>query len=154
MAAPPKLLLAGRTGPDGAFWKRAQGLGIAEKIEFRANPSAKELARLYQNAQTFASTSEEEGFGVALVEAMASGVPVVSTRSGGPDGIITDAEDGYLVNCGDATAIAERLLFLAMNSDVNIQIGNLARQKVLLKFDERSTAEAYLSMYDELLAAS
>jgi glycosyltransferase involved in cell wall biosynthesis len=45
----------------------------------------------------FALSSDEEGLGIVILEAMACAIPVVATKCGGPDGIITDGKDGYLI---------------------------------------------------------
>ena len=82
-----------------------------------AEPTREELVVLYQNASMFILASDEEGFGVVILEAMACGIPVVSTRSGGPDDIITDGDDGYLVPRDDASALARRIEELHLNGN-------------------------------------
>jgi glycosyltransferase involved in cell wall biosynthesis len=95
--------------------------------------------------------SDEEGFGLVVVEAMASGVPVVSTRSGGPDSIVTDGKDGFLVPCGDAAAMAERMHLLANDVVLNLAMGKAARCTAEMRFDERVAGLAFLDTYDRLL---
>ncbi|QIL20513.1 glycosyltransferase family 4 protein [Thermomonas sp. HDW16] len=95
-----RLLLAGSTRPSLSFWEKADAFGVREQVTFVDCPSQEELVALYQAATVFALPSDEEGLGIVLLEAMGCGVPVVSTRSGGPEGIISEGVDGYLVPLG------------------------------------------------------
>jgi glycosyltransferase involved in cell wall biosynthesis len=152
MNGPPRLVLAGASGPDAAFWRRAYELGVRDRVEFRERPSDAELADLYRRAQTFALASDEEGFGVVVIEAMASGLPVVSTRSGGPDAIVLDGADGFLVARDDAEAMADRLMVLATQVETNLAFGRRALLKASGQYSAGVAAKAYLDTYDELLA--
>jgi len=147
-----RLLLAGLTGPDPAFWARVKELGLTDRVEFVSSPDVEGLIRLYQRASVFVSSSEEEGLGVAILEAMACGIPVVSTRSGGPDGIIADERDGYLVGLGDATAMSHRLACLLRDQELNRRMGELARQTILRSYETGVAGRAFFDIYDELLS--
>lgn len=144
------LVLAGSSGPPDAFWRRAQALGLRERISFVARPDRNALVGLYQAASVFALPSDEEGFGMVLLEAMACGVPVVSTRSGGPDGIITDGEDGYLVALDDVTGLSSRLVRLLQDPALNIEMGRKARQMIERRYDERVAGEVFVEMWDRM----
>jgi D-inositol-3-phosphate glycosyltransferase len=145
-----RLVLAGLSGPPEAFWRRAEVLGLRERISYVARPDRDALVRLYQGASVFALPSDEEGFGMVLLEAMACGVPVVSTRSGGPDGIITDGEDGYLVPLDDAATMAARLESLLQNPAHNTEMGRKARQTIERRYDERVAGEAFIDIWDRM----
>jgi len=146
-----RLVLAGASGPSNAFWVRAAELGVRERIEYVAKPEREELVALYQRASVFALTSDEEGLGVVVLEAMACGVPVVSTRSGGPDGIIADGEDGFLVPLEDASALADRLTLLLENSERNAVMGRRARHTIERRYEQRLAGAVFLDMWDRLL---
>ena len=145
------LVLAGSSAPPDVFWQRAKSLGLMDRITWHQRPSTDELVRLYQQAAVFALPSDEEGLGVVLLEAMACGIPVVSTRSGGPDGIITDGEDGYLVTLDNAQALAERLTTLLENPALNIEMGRKARETIEVRYDERVTGAVFVEMWDRVL---
>lgn len=153
MPAAPRLLLAGANPPPDEFWKRANDYGLNSKIEFVHRPTFSELIRLYQEATCFVLPSDEEGFGMVVIESMGCAVPVVSTRSGGPDGIIDDGVDGYLVPLGDAQALADRLQRLCSEPDLNFRMGNLARKKVEDKYHLSDAGARFLETYDELLGS-
>ena len=149
-----RLVLAGSSGPGDTFWQRAEVLGLRERVGYVARPGRDALVRLYQEASVFALPSDEEGFGMVLLEAMACGVPVISTRSGGPDGIITDGEDGYLVPRDDAEALSSRLARLLQDPDLNVVMGLRARQTIERRYDERVAGEVFVEMWDRLVRKS
>lgn len=145
------LVLAGSAGPSAAFWDRANALGVAEHVTYVARPDTADLVRLYQHASVFALPSDEEGLGMVVLEAMACGLPVVATRCGGPDGIISNGEDGYLVPLDDPSAMAGRLLELLSDRELNCRMGERARQTVLTRYDERVASEVFVDMWERLL---
>lgn len=151
MPVAPRLVLAGATPPPDEFWKRANEYGLHSKIEFVHKPVFPELIRLYQEATCFALPSDEEGFGMVVIESMGCAVPVVSTRSGGPDGIIEDGIDGYLVPLGDAETFSNRLQRLCSEPELNVRMGNTAREKVVKVYDRGVAGSKFLETYDDLV---
>ena len=88
--------------------EQVRRLGLSEAVTFRGfvpNPQA-----LLTNADLLVQASSKEGFSLAIVEAMLSGVPVVSTRSGGPEEIITHEANGLLVPVNDSDALADAIV--------------------------------------------
>lgn len=146
-----RLVIAGQAGPSDSFWQRAEALGLRDRIEFIYRPSRNELIALYQKASIFVLPSEEEGLGVVLLEAMACGIPVVSTRSGGPDSLIADGEDGYLVPLDDAAALADRIARLCLDEGLNRQMGHRARATIEQRYAEEVAGQAFLDVWDRLL---
>ena len=146
-----RLVLAGQAGPPDSFWHRAETLGLRGRIEFIHRPSGDEVVALYQKANVFVLPSHEEGLGVVLLEAMACGVPVVSTRSGGPDGVITDGENGYLVSLNDAAALADRIARLHLDEGLNRMMGQRARATIEQCYAEEVAGQAFLEVWDRLL---
>jgi glycosyltransferase involved in cell wall biosynthesis len=147
-----RLVLAGAAGPPDEFWRRVDSFGLSGQVSFEHAPDAEALVRLYQGATVFALPSDEEGFGMVLLEAMACAIPVVSTRSGGPDAIIADGVDGYLVGLDDAAELSSRLARLLTDSGLNRRIGEAARATILKRYEEGVAGQAFLEMYAELLA--
>jgi D-inositol-3-phosphate glycosyltransferase len=147
-----RLVLAGSAGPGPVVWERVKELGLAGRVDFVDSPDADALVRLYQSASVFALPSDEEGLGVVILEAMACGIPVVSTRSGGPDGIITDGQDGYLVELDDANAMADRLTRLLTDAALNERMSKAARETIMRNYEAEVAGKAFLDIYDELLS--
>ena len=100
-----ELTLVGGGVLEGSLRELAMALGINVRVRFAGIVVGRLLAEEYARADLFVLPSLSEGFGVSVVEAMACGLPVVATRSGGPDGIVDDAS-GVLVAPGDADALA------------------------------------------------
>ena len=148
-----ELVLAGAGPPDHRFWARARTLGLGDRIRLVLGPNLEELSTLFRQARCLALPSDEEGFGVVVIEAMASATPVVATRCGGPEGIITDGVDGYLVDRDDAEAMADRLERLVGDPEAARQMGVRARATVEARYSDEVAGNVYLDLYDELLAA-
>ena len=84
----------------------------------------------------FVLTSQQEGLGIAAMEAMACGLPVISTRCGGPETFIEDSVTGFFVD-DDADAIAERMHELVTDAALRTRLGNSAQEKIEGDFSER-----------------
>jgi glycosyltransferase involved in cell wall biosynthesis len=102
----------------------------------------------------FALSSDEEGLGVVILEAMACAIPVVATRCGGPDGIITDGEDGFLVPLDDASVMADRLTILCSDPQRNVAMGISARATVSARYASEVAGEEFVQVWDSLLQKS
>jgi glycosyltransferase involved in cell wall biosynthesis len=146
--APPRLLLAGSGRPPERVMRRMRELGLDNKVHFHHRPSQAELSRYYREALCFVLSSDEEGFGIVVTEAMASGVPVVATRCGGPDGIVNDGVDGFLVEVGDAEGLAQKVASLVIDRDLNSRMGLEARLTADSRFSRQATKQAILKAYD------
>lgn len=148
----PRLILAGSTGPPKSFWQKVLNYGLNGRVAFCEKPDDEQLRKLYQGALCFAISSDEEGFGMVIVEAMACGIPAVSTRCGGPDGIISNGVDGYLVEVGDAVALADRLCLLCSDIILNLEMGLQARNKVVSRFCLEATGNIFFETWSKLMA--
>ncbi len=130
----------------------AVALGVADHIEVRQDVPARELAKLYRAASLFVLSSNEEGLGIVLLEAMASGLPVVSTRCGGPETVVTEGQTGFLVPVGDAPALVARIGTLLDSDAMRRAMGAAGRRVVVERFSLDAAASPFLQTYDELLA--
>lgn len=96
-------------GPErGELLRLAGAEGVAGRVRFAGTVDGPALAEAYAWADLFVLPSLREGFGVVLVEALATGLPAVATRSGGPEDILAPA-DGLLVEPGDVGSLADGL---------------------------------------------
>ena len=149
---PARLVLAGERAPGDEITALAAQLGISDALEIRLALPMEALAALYRQASVFALSSDEEGLGIAALEAMASGVPVIATRCGGPETSVVDGETGFLVPIGDAPAFADRLRRMLSDAAMRRRMGNAARAHVERNFSLQHTGAAFLRVYDELLS--
>ena len=151
LPGPVDLVLAGSGGPNQAFWARVSALGLDDRVRFVASPTLDELVRLYQRCAVFALSSDEEGLGVVLLEAMACGIPVVATRCGGPDGIITHGVDGFLVGRSNIDEMARSVLALLTDEPMRKVMGREARQTIEARYAEELAGAAFIDVWDRLM---
>ncbi|MFW6075321.1 MAG: glycosyltransferase, partial [Chloroflexota bacterium] len=81
------------------------------------------------------------------VQAMACGLPVIATRSGGPETIIDDRRTGILVEPGDPRALADAIRYLAAEPARRVRLGEAARETVARRFSLEATIDAYQQLY-------
>jgi glycosyltransferase involved in cell wall biosynthesis len=91
----------------------AKALSMTDRVRFTG--FLHDVIPVYDAADVLLVTSNYESFGLTIVEAMARGVPVVATRCGGPEEIISDGETGFLVDLGDTQAMVDRVAVLLEN---------------------------------------
>jgi len=90
----------------------------------------RKLPQFYGDADVFVFPTLLEGLGLVVLEAMASGLPVITTARG-PDEVVRDGIDGFVVPIRDADAIAERLRILQCNPDLRAEMGRRARERAM-----------------------
>lgn len=110
-----------------------------------------DVARLVAAADVFLLTSISEGIPLTLIEAMAAGLPVVSTRVGGVDEVVEEGSTGLLAPSRDDAALAEHLSRLADDREQRVRMGELGRQRARQMFSESQMHESYLRLYEEML---
>jgi D-inositol-3-phosphate glycosyltransferase len=148
---PPELVLAGQGDLPEAAKSALSSLSAAGRLRLARAPSRVDLIRLYQEAACLALPSDEEGFGMVVVEAMACGVPVIATRCGGPEEIISEGLDGFLVPLDDARAFARRLSAICADRELNARLGEAARRTVESRYSAQTAFRPFLQAYERLL---
>ena len=141
-------------GPDGpALQERIDRLGLTDRFLLLGTRTGAALADVYGSADVFCSTSDYEGFGLAVAEAMASGLPVVATAVGGVTDLVVDQATGVLVPAGDAGAVADALEALLGDPGRRRDLGEAGRARAAERFDRRRMAGDYLARYHEVAGA-
>jgi glycosyltransferase involved in cell wall biosynthesis len=144
-----RLLLVG-DGPSRAALEALAGeLELTPAVSFvgyQARPD-----RYLQAMDFFALTSRAEGLPLAILEAWAAGLPVVSTRVGGIPKVVDDGRTGLLIDSGDEDALAKALSELLDNPSRARRLGEAGRARVEADFDTRRMAGDYHRHYLELL---
>jgi len=130
------LVIIGKTqDPDNEVTRLVQSHGLGGRVHFPGHKPGEELAAIYRSAEAFVLTSRQEGLGIVVMEAQASGVPVVVMRCGGSDELISSADrDGWLIDQGDEEAFARVLRELAASAALRATVGASARRKAEREF--------------------
>src|SRR5690625_4876372 len=147
----PKLVLAGKSGPSAEDMEYARQVNISDHVEIKLDVSLDKLIKLYQGAELFLLSSDEEGFGMVIMEAMACGVPVIATDCGWPSTLITSGRDGYLVPVGSSESLAKRTNQLLIDNKKRQQFSESAREKILNQFSDEITGKKFLDIYNQLI---
>lgn len=112
-----------------------------------------DVAELLAAADAFLLTSVSEGVPVTIIEAMAAGLPVISTRVGGVPEVIDDGDSGLLASAGDATALGAAMVRLARDANLRARLAARGRERVALRFSEEPMMQRYDDLYAELTKA-
>jgi glycosyltransferase involved in cell wall biosynthesis len=151
-----ELVIAGRGERLAALERRAAEARARVRFIGRVTPDEVRQwlarARLYCMPSVRAADGDAEGLPTALLEAMASGLPVMATTHAGVPEAVRHGETGLLAPERDARALAEHLLVLLGNPVLCERMGAAARARVLESFDHRRQAARLASIYDEVRA--
>ena len=142
----PELTIIG-DGPDRMRLKHlADDLGIESAVRFAGFVTEGELLSHYQRADAFVFPSYMEGFGIAIAEAMACGVPVIACNASAVPEVVGDA--GILVPPNDFHALAEAIVRIMEDEDLRKRLGELGVQRVRTLFTWDMVAERVRRAYD------
>ena len=139
-----------RTEPlYGELLQLRDQLGLSDRVSFWGFRS--DVPDVMAAFDVLAISSSSEGFSLAAIQAMAAGTPVVATRSGGPEQIITDEKDGLLVPAGSPVDLAQAVRRLAKEPALGIRLADAARQTATERYSLSAMIESYQGLYLDLL---
>jgi N-acetyl-alpha-D-glucosaminyl L-malate synthase BshA len=145
---PAKLMMVGEGPEKEAAERLAEDLGIAERVIFFGNSN--EIDRILCFSDLFLLPSQTESFGLAALEAMASGVPVISTNTGGLPEVNEEGYSGYLSDVNDIDDMTAKAIRVLSNIDtLNKFKANAKAQSQ--KFDLHAIVPMYEAIYEETL---
>lgn len=146
---PAKLLLIGE-GPDTILARRQiTKKGLTDKVIFLGNQNRVEA--VLPCADLFLLPSEEESFGLAALEALACGVPVIGTSGTGLVEVVDDEVNGYLLSVGDTTSMADKAVKLLQDETKLKKFKESASRMVAKKFKAKKIVTQYENYYEEVL---
>lgn len=148
-----RLCMGGDSETDKAM-NLARELGIADRVELLGWVTGEEKDKYLRQASVFVLPSYNEGLPMAVLEAMAYGIPVVATPVGGIPEAITDGVEGFLVPPGDEVALADRLQRLLSDPALRDHMGRAARQKAEHVFSTEVVVPKFETLYAELMCAA
>lgn len=124
-----------------------EDLGLADKVSLVGAVSSAEVLERMRAADVFVLSSLEEGISNAVLEAMASGLPIVTTTAGGMAEAVTDGCEGFVVPVRDADALAAAIAALAHDPQLRVSMGRAARERAELEFSITRQVETFEALY-------
>jgi glycosyltransferase involved in cell wall biosynthesis len=147
-AAPAHFVFAGR-GPElASLQARVQQLRLERRVHFVTWLDAPQLAALVRRASFAVLPSLEESFGNTMAEALALGVPVISTTAGSIPEIVEHGRTGLLVPVGDAVALGAAIRALSEDAELRHRLGEAGRADVRARLAWDVTAAAFERVYE------
>ena len=141
-----ELLLVGEVKPEMNSLLKS----CAANVRLLGVLPPKELAQSYRKSSVFVFPSANEGLGIVLLEAMASGLAVVSTdKTGAPD-FISEGKEGFVVAARNVDVLAERILWCYQHPNETMAMGRAARAKVEQQFTLSHYEERQIALYRSL----
>ena len=140
--------LCGSDSPEYDYQTMAKELGVAHLVDFL--PFQKDMRHIYQEAQSFLLPSRGEGLSNALLEAMATGLPVIATRVSGTPDVVTNEKDGLLIPPESSEALADAMKRIILDPALRRQLGQNARRRIEDGFSMEHVARQYSDLYARL----
>jgi len=140
----------------GWDWRAQKGeavrLGISTRIHFHPYVPHEDMPAYYRRAYAFLAPTRAESFGIASAEAMACGVPIVSTRTGAVPELIDDGVHGILVPANDTRALAEAILELLNDPRRADEMGQAGRRRAQRNFSWDVIMPSWEALFEQLSA--
>jgi glycosyltransferase involved in cell wall biosynthesis len=141
------LRIAGRGESREQLEKQVQYGNLSDRVTFLGRVSRDQMVQEMQGANCFVLASTYEAFGVVLIEAMSTGLPVIATRSGGPESIL-DESCGYMIETGNIEELTGAMLKMIMEFDRFNQ--QYIRERTLQYYGSQIIAQKYLEVFEEV----
>ena len=146
-----RLLIVGNGEQRMFLEERVRELRIQHSVQFLGRVSSEALHSLRNNAEVYVQPSLYEPFPLAILETMSMGKPIVATRVGGIPELITDREEGLLVEPANSLQLAGAIKDVFSDSSLGKRLGNNARKRVGREFTWNAIAKKTFELYTTLL---
>ena len=143
------LIVLGKAKKEGEILKQISSLNLEEKISFHSGLSQAEVVSLYSSSQICVIPSLYEGFGFGAGEAMACGLPLVSTQSGGLKEVI--GQDAVIIEPASSKAIVTAVKDLFSDTEKQLSLSKSGRKRMESEFNWMKAAKAYEAIYSETI---
>jgi len=149
---PWRLLLAGDGPALAELSQQATQLALDARVRFLG--ARDDVPDLHAAADVFLMPSRSEGLGIAALEAMAAGTPVLAAAVGGLAEAVVHEETGLLVPPDDAAALGDALQRLLAEGPLRARLAAAGPRRIAETFSAETMVDAYVALYDEILAES
>ena len=145
---------AGSREDEEALKKELAKRNLDKNVKFAGWVNGREKTKLLEESRIFLFPSYNEGMPMAVLEAMAYGLAVVTTRIGGITNLITDGQTGFLAKPGENEFFAQKIEKLLQEPELAQRLGEGARQKAKEKYSFESHLNSLLRIYEETVKES
>ncbi|MDD5652165.1 MAG: glycosyltransferase family 4 protein, partial [Candidatus Moranbacteria bacterium] len=122
-------------------------LGMEKDVEFTGVLDRKEITKCFSLSRIFVSTSLNEGMSNAMLEALASGLPIIATNTGGTAEIVRDGKNGFVINMKDACDTAEKIERIILDEELEKRMA-LESRRIAESMSWQKVAENYFNEYE------
>lgn len=143
-----RLSIAGEGNLDEELKRQAESLGVADEVKFLGRVDAEDMPGVYRDNDIFVMSSAHEGMSNAMLEAMASGLPIVTTRCEGVEELIQN--NGIVAETADAEAISNAVSEIIIDPDSYTFMSETACMQAA-RFSWEAVAQEYLKCYKETI---
>ncbi len=149
---PVKLLMVG-DGPERSRMEQiCRERGLCDHIQFLGKQQ--NVEQVLACSDLFLLPSEDESFGLAALEAMACGLPVVTTNAGGLPEVNIDGQTGFTVDVGDTIAFADRIARIISDRPFYFQLSRNAKKRAHAEFNSEKIVPQYLGYYEKIISGA
>lgn len=145
---PPRLNIVGVGYLKNGLLKMAEQLNIVSSVNFLGIRT--DIPHLLASSDLYVMASKWEGFSISLIEALASGIPVIATSVGSSNEMIKNNDNGVLVDSGRSDLLAKAMFKLVMNKELRIRLSKNGFNSAK-KFNINKCAEGYLKLYLDVI---
>ncbi|EKE20461.1 MAG: group 1 glycosyl transferase, partial [uncultured bacterium] len=119
-------------------------------VQFLGRIPREETAPYYQEASLFVLPSLNEGMSNAMLEALASGLPILATQTGGTEELVEDGINGFVIKMKDPKDLADKIEMILKDDGLRVQMG-LASRKKAQEMSWKNVAQKYFELYEEIV---
>ena len=142
-----RLDLAGDGPGRSSYEAKARSLGIADRVTFHGYVNQTAVAELLATGDAYVLPSFAEGVPVGLMEAQASGLPVIATQVGGVSELVVDDVTGFVCRPGDRTQLTDRISTLMADAELRHRMGAAGRERVAADFDSATEGRRLAALF-------
>jgi glycosyltransferase involved in cell wall biosynthesis len=146
-----RLMVVGEGDMRVEYEAEAESLGVRELISFVGKREGDGMAEVYRAGYVFALPTTNDSFPTVILEAMAAGLPVVSTQVGSIPTMVEHGETGYVTPANDRMGFVDHLRYVLMNPEHAAVLGRAGREKILHGYDWGTRARAHYAVYEAVL---
>jgi glycosyltransferase involved in cell wall biosynthesis len=146
-----RLWIIGQGAEREALERLARACGVADRVQFLGAIDRQEVAERLRAADVLVLCSIWEGLSNALLEAMATALPVLATRVSGTEDVVTPGENGLLIPPDSEADLAAGLRRLALDTALSHRLGRQARDTVIERYSLEATARSLIRLYQDCL---